>query len=350
MLFAVIFHSLSSLHAIGTMGNSFRQREDATNFPEEQRKRIFLCNSSAEWMRIALVVWLSLCFVYLYSWREPQHCQKPQLQMPMGTESRGTLDLLCQFYLPPSTSYASIRSWPECDSYHFDAVLVSPGGVGSSTLFTNLSLIGLERLNNGSDRDGLKHGLYYLEMGRIDNYIKRKRQSNEQCATKLLIYTFDQAAASVFSLYRRNFHLAHNKKLHKTPFPAGCFPNDVVSYSNINIDFLGLEDHFMSWVMGGLCDSEVPVVLLRSSYRSNSDAIQAVSESLMEIYSSKREIDIDTLTPKLKTLMVEDSHYLLGETAASFQKLQKFYAGFQKKLDSLGYMTVLFNGKYKRLV
>lgn len=310
----------------------------------------FLREVPWELLRIVTAVLLTLCVVYPFISREPR-CRTPDFLQSIPSANSYSLDLLCQFLPPGNDSKVTLHSPLKCEDSYFDAVVVSPGGVGSSTLFGNLSRVGLNHLNSDVDSDHLKHGMYAIDMQRLDALIEEGVIPPGQCATRMFIYAFDSAAAGVFSLYRRNFHNAHNQKLNKRAYPAICYPQQVENYARARIDYMNLEQHFMTWLMGGLCHSNVPVVFLRSSFRTYEDVFQAVSESLLDIYSSGSELDVDTLTPQLKPLEVQDSHYLTEKnTSKTFELLQRFYADFQQNLDGLGYLTVVFKRKYRRLV
>lgn len=320
-----------------------------------------------EWTRLVLVVFCTVYF--LCSWSPTlSRCGYPRLEFAV-TEAENTsnsnmnkdtnvdmssLALMCDLMTNHTFTKHQryIQPAAKCNSYSYEAIMVSPGGVGSSTLFRNLTRnVGMKSINNEDDIDELKHAIYPVEMERIARLFKEKNYSADNCATKMFIYTYNQAAAAVFSLYRRDYHLDHNIKLRVAPFPEKCFPENIGEYVNSGIDFMGLEDHFISYLMGGLCWSDVPVVFLRSNYRHNEDASKAVVKMLRILNEHQGEIDVESLQPDIKELEIEESHYAKEEeTREDFLKLQKFYADFQKKVDSLGYMSIFFRNKYLRLV
>lgn len=275
---------------------------------------------------------------------------------PLREQSKFTTaswDLMCDFMSNHSFQgyHEFIKQPSQCSKYSYDAILVSPGGVGSSTLFPNLTEVIGMKVNHPKDFDMLKHRLYPIEMDRLYKRMTRQKVNEGHCATKMFIYTYDQAAAAVFSLYRRNFHNSHNLKLHVTPFSDLCFPQTVKDYVASEIDFLNLEGHFMSWITGGLCWSDVPIVFLRSSYRLHLDSFEAVTKALHALHGIKGDFDLKYLQPDLKELRVMESHYAQEERRRDdFLKLQQFYSDFQNKLDSLGYLSIFFKGKHLRVV
>lgn len=240
-----------------------------------------------------------------------------------------------------------------CDNFLFDAVILSAGGVGSTSLFLDLATVGFERINDKGDRDLLKHSLYRTCMSRLTRLQKRGRSKanatlamTNECSTRLFIYTFDQAAASVLSLYGRNYQKAHNKKLRYKPFSSKVFPKDVQTYARSNIDYLGLEAHFMSWFAGGLWESKVPIFFLRSSFRGKEET----KAKVFSVIKSLLKNDVD-MKPRIEPLQVERSKYLLdNSTSPTFKKLQITYHGFQSTLDNLGYLTMVYQGQVLRLV
>jgi hypothetical protein len=246
-----------------------------------------------------------------------------------------------------------------CRSYLFDALILSAGGVGSTSLFSDLAKsVGYERINDKDDKDHLKHTLYRTCIARLrdssgHNGSKADLTSTtavNQCLTRLFIYTFDQVAASVMSLYRRNYHFAHNKKLHHQAFPTGVFPEDVDTYADSQIDYLDLEPHFTSWFMAGLWESQVPILFLRSSFRE-SNATQVAVFKIMKTLLRADPAAIVNIEPHIEPVVVKPSKYLLNDsTSLTFQKLQRTYDTFQSTLDSLGYLTIVFRGQVSRLV
>jgi hypothetical protein len=241
-----------------------------------------------------------------------------------------------------------------CDDFLFDAVILSAGGVGSTSLFLDLATVGFERINDKGDRDFLKHSLYHTCMNRLARLQKRGRSktnarlaTTNECSTRFFIYTFDQAAASVLSLYGRNYQNAHNKKLRYKPFSTKNFPVDVQTYARSNIDYLGLEAHFISWFMGGLWESKVPIFFLRSSFRGKNETKAKVFNIMKRLLKN----DVVGLEPRIEPLQVESSKYLLDNSSSpTFRRLQLTYHGFQSTLDNLGYLTMVFQGQVLRLV
>lgn len=261
-----------------------------------------------------------------------------------------SLSLVCNFVTNYKLYQPRIRPASKCDNYSYDAILVSHGGVGSSSLFHNLiNDVGMKSINDANDMDGIKHAIFPIEMQKINRLMQK--QKTKTCATKMIIYTYNEAASAVFSLYRRKYHLHHNMKLHVNPFPRKCFPNNITEYVRAGIDFLGLEDHLNSYLMGGLCWSDVPLILLRSNYRNNLEASKAVARILKTMNECQGEIDIGSLKPDIKELQIMESHYANEEqTREDFKTLKKFYAEFQEKVDNLGYMSIFFRRKHLRLV
>ena len=244
-----------------------------------------------------------------------------------------------------------------CDDFLFDAVILSAGGVGSTSLFLDLATVGFERINDKGDRDFLKHSLYHTCMNRLARLQKRGRSktnarlaTTNECSTRFFIYTFDQAAASVLSLYGRNYQNAHNQKLRYKPLSRKVFPKDVQTYAKSNIDYLGLEAHFMSWFAGGLWESKVPIFFLRSSFRGRKETKTKVFSIMKRLLNDEFSYPVD-IAPHIEPLQVEPSKYLLdNSTSSAFKKMQLTYHGFQSTLDNLGYLTVVFQGRVLRLV
>jgi len=223
----------------------------------------------------------------------------------------------------------------------FDVVLVSPGGVGSSALFSSMATNVSEKLNNLDDLDGLKHRLYHTTIENLSTMIKNN--TNFTCATRMFVYTFADAASSVFSLFRREFHEEHNIKLNDRAFPRNCFPGDVFTYAEKGIDYLNLEPHLYSWIHGGICSSRIPVLFLRSEGRNISQVWETLR--LFLAYPSQR------IQPDILKLRISESHYATDEEySEAYVKMQMGLARFQSYLDSLGYLSVAFQGTFKRLI
>lgn len=223
----------------------------------------------------------------------------------------------------------------------FDVIIVSSGGVGSSALFASMSKEVSSKLNSAGDADALKHRLFHITSKRLGDMVQQN--ATLSCATRIFVYTFSNAAASVFSLYRRNFHTHHNSKLHDNPFPQRCFPSNTSTYANEGIDYLNLEAHFHSWLHGGMCSSKIPVVFLRSEARD----IPSVWEHLRSLIQNPNE----QIGSVFSALNISESHYATDEkTRAAYIKMQKIYQRLQEELDSLGYLSVAFKGIVRRLI
>lgn len=217
---------------------------------------------------------------------------------------------------------------------------MSSGGVGSSALFNEMKQVA-QKINSAADRDSLKHRLFHITANRLVGMVVQNRTLS--CGTRLFVYTFADAAASVFSLYRRNYQRAHNTKLHVKGFPARCFPSNTSVYANDGIDYLGLESHFYSYLHAGLCSEKVPVVFLRSEGRQIPAVWDYLAAALIDPLRSFNQSVID--------LKINESHYARDEkTAGQFAKMQEIYAKLQEQLDSLGYMSIAFKNKLLRLV
>lgn len=223
----------------------------------------------------------------------------------------------------------------------FDVVLVSSGGVGSSALFASVRKEVSSKLNSAGDADALKHRLFHITSKRLHSMIQKN--ATLSCATRIFVYTFSNAAASVFSLYRRNFHTHHNTKLHDKPFPQRCFPSNTSTYANEGIDYLNLEAHFHSWLHGGMCSNKIPVVFFRSEARD----VPLVWRTLRSLIQNPNE----QISPVFSPLNISQSHYLTDEkTSAAYIRMQKIYQRLQDELDSLGYLSVAFKGILRRLI
>lgn len=223
----------------------------------------------------------------------------------------------------------------------FDVVLVSTGGVGSSSIFSDFQQRVSSRINSAGDHDGLKHRPYRRTIERLRMIMGRKQGIS--CSTAMFVYIFDDVAASVLSLYRRNFHLAHNKKLNDVPFPLECFPKLSTMYAGSGIDYFNLQAHFHSWLLGGLCSHQIPVFFFRSTSRNILqlwEILSAASQGNLGPYNTS-EIPRETST----------SHYKRDErTKADYYALKNTYKVLQEELDSLGHLSVAFNGYLRRLV
>ena len=221
----------------------------------------------------------------------------------------------------------------------FDVILVSSGGVGSSSLISDLRED--YKLNNRSDADALKHGLFHSTSQLLTAMVEKNESVS--CATRLFVYTFADAAASVFSLYKRNFHEYHNTKLHDRPFPSRCFPASTSVYASEGVDYLGLEAHFHSWLHAGICSSKVPVLFLRSEGRQ--------SPLLWDLLRSLLHNPRQAFLSNHSELHISKSHYATDmETSKEYAEMKTIYAGLQSQLDSLGYASLAFKGTLQRLL
>lgn len=223
----------------------------------------------------------------------------------------------------------------------FDVMLVSSGGVGSSAMFAAMAQEVSRKMNSGVDRDGLKHGLFHVTSAKLQRLVQNNHTVS--CGARIYVYTFADAAASVFSLYRRKFHGDHNKKLHDKPFPPRCFPQNISQYVHDGIDYFGLESHFHSWMHGGVCSRKVPVFFLRSEGRSIPQVWEVLRTALIDPHQAFRGAQ--------RPLNTSTSHYGQEEnTARDYAKLQVIYERFQAQLDAMGYLSMAFNNEFKRLL
>ncbi len=246
-----------------------------------------------------------------------------------------------------STLCEKIASWEsraaqQCDDSSkrlFDIIIVSTGGVGSSSLISDLRED--YKLNNRGDADALKHGLFHSTSQLLTAMVEKNESVS--CATRLFVYTFADAAASVFSLYKRNFHEYHNTKLHDRPFPSRCFPASTSVYASEGVDYLGLEAHFHSWLHAGICSSKVPVLFLRSEGRQ--------SPLLWDLLRSLLHNPRQAFLSNHSELHISKSHYATDmETSKEYAEMKTIYAGLQSQLDSLGYASLAFKGTLQRLL
>lgn len=246
-----------------------------------------------------------------------------------------------------STLCEKIASWEsraaqQCDDSSkrlFDIIIVSTGGVGSSNLISDLRED--YKLNNRSDADALKHGLFHSTSQLLTAMVEKNESVS--CATRLFVYSFADAAASVFSLYRRNFHEYHNTKLHDRPFPSRCFPASTSVYASEGVDYLGLEAHFHSWLHAGICSSKVPVLFLRSEGRQ--------SPLLWDLLRSLLHNPRQAFLSNHSELHISKSHYATDmETSKEYAEMKTIYAGLRSQLDSLGYASLAFKGTLQRLL
>lgn len=223
----------------------------------------------------------------------------------------------------------------------FDVIIVSSGGVGSTSLFNTTKERVSSKLNSEGDLDDLKHRLFHVTSEHLADMVNRN--TSVSCATRMFVFTFSNAAASIFSLYRREYHYYHNIKLHEEPFPDAIFPPDSLTYANGGIDYFNLEAHFHSWLLGGICSKTIPVVFLRSEGRHRPLVFEMLKSLLADPHN--------TIDPELHPLHTSESHYATDEeTAESYGKMRQMYARFQTELDALGYMSVAFQGTLKRLI
>lgn len=223
----------------------------------------------------------------------------------------------------------------------FDIVLVSTGGVGSTAMFETMATHVSRRLNYDNDMDGLKHRVFPITSSRLQELVQTKH--NISCATRIFVYTFGDAAASVLSLYRRLFHAYHNIKLNNRPFPDRCFPSNISQYADDGVDYFGLENHFMSWMHGGMCSLNVPVFFLRSEGRSIPKVLEILKTAVINPHQA--------FEGSIMTLHINASHYASNvSTAGDYAKVQLMYQRFQRQLDALGYLSMAFKSNVKRLV
>jgi hypothetical protein len=223
----------------------------------------------------------------------------------------------------------------------FDVILVSSGGVGSSALFSDMKKEVTGKLNSDADTDTLKHRLFHITSQRLS--VMLQKNVSLSCATRIFVYTFADAAASVFSLYRRDFHRHHNTKLHDRPFTQRCFPANTSVYASEGVDYLGLEAHFHSWLHAGMCSRKIPVFFLRSEGRQSPIVWDLLRSSLHDpgrIFASNHS-----------ELNISQSHYASDvKTSEEYAQVRKIYARLQSQLDSLGYLSMAFRRNLQRLL
>ena len=222
----------------------------------------------------------------------------------------------------------------------FDAVLVSTGGVGTTSMIENLHTDW--RMNSIVDDDGLKHRPFYVTTKVLQGMVLN--DSSVECATPFFLYAFGDIAGSIFSLYRRpGFAEAQNFKTHEYAIPESCFPETVDEYVKAKVDYLNLENHFNSYIHGGICSSSVPVYFLRIQR----DPEPQVLNVLKRVMEEPKQIFASTI----QTLHIKPSHYETdSETSEKYKELRSVYERLQKQFDDLGYLSVAFNGKITRLV
>lgn len=319
---------------------SGRQKSQGSRYCYHQMRHINMqaekAGASTDYRSILVSLMLTVLGlgIYIYIERERRGVRHP-LRVP-GTLQASTL---CEKIV----SWES-RAAQQCDDSSkrlFDIILVSSGGVGSSALFSAMKKEVTDKLNSHGDADALKHRLFHITSQRLSAMVQKNESLS--CATRLFVYTFADAAASVFSLYRRNFHKLHNIKLHDKPFPQRCFPANTSVYASEGVDYLGLEAHFHSWLHAGLCSWKIPVSFLRSEGRHSPLVWDLLRSSLhnpgQNFLSNRSELNISK------------SHYATDlETAKEYAKMQTIYARVQSQLDSLGYLSMAFKGRLLRLV
>lgn len=222
----------------------------------------------------------------------------------------------------------------------FDVVMVSTGGVGTTSTIEKLQQDW--RINSIVDDDSLKHRPFHLTTKTLEGLVQTN--SMVACATPLFVYAFGDIAGSVFSLYRRpGFAEAQNLKTNEYPFPDTCFPKDAFEYAREGVDYLTIESHFHSFLHGGLCSKKVPVFFLRIE-REMAPGVWDTLQRAIQNPLQEFEQNITPATPIV-------SHYSTDAgTSASYQTLFEVYERVQKQLNSLGHLSVAFNGKLTRLL
>lgn len=242
----------------------------------------------------------------------------------------------------------SVRQWEEVAARScaqgnkrlFDAVLVSTGGVGTTSMIENLNTDW--RMNSIVDDDGLKHRPFYVTTNVLEGMVLN--DSSVECATPVFLYAFGDIAGSIFSLYRRpGFAEAQNFKTHEHAIPESCFPETVDEYVNAKVDYLNLENHFNSYIHGGICSSSIPVYFLRIQR----DPVPQVLNVLKRVMEEPKQI----FASNIQALHIKPSHYETdSQTSEKYKELSVMYERLQKQFDDLGHLSVAFNGKISRLI
>jgi len=243
---------------------------------------------------------------------------------------------------------SSLREWENnaaqsCsarDNRIFDAVLVSTGGVGTTSTLEALAT--KWRVNSVVDSDGLKHRPFHTTTTELERMVLKNKSL--ECATPLFVYAFGDVAASIFSLYRRpGFAEAQNFKTREFPLPKSCFPSDIGDYINAKVDYLGIESHFHSYVIGGLCSASVPVLFMRVQRNLSPKVLKTIERAI--------ENPIQSFERSHEKLAIKASHYELdSKTSEKYRKLHMIYKRLQRQLDDMGHLSIAFNGKVTRIV
>lgn len=242
----------------------------------------------------------------------------------------------------------SVRRWEEnaaqsCEERNarlFDVILVSTGGVGTTSTLETLQ--SKWRTNSIVDGDGLKHRPFHVTTAMLEAAVVGN--SSLSCATPLFIYALGDITGSIFSLYRRSgFAEAQNSKTRENPIPDSCFPKDVAKYADDGVDYLNVESHFHSFIHGGICSSTVPVVFLRVE--------KEMAPKIVDMINSLIEKPHETLEEGILPLNVKPSHYSTdSSTSQTYEKLYSLYERLQMQIDDLGHLSVAFNGRITRMI
>jgi len=231
------------------------------------------------------------------------------------------------------------RSCERRDQRIFDIVLVSTGGVGTTSTIEGFKKNW--RLNSAKDEDGLKHRPFHVATKELARMVSTN--SSVACATPLFIYVFGDVTGSVFSLYKRpGYAEAQNLKTREHPIPELLFPASIEKYVESKVDYLDIENHFHSYIHGGICSSSIPVFFMRVQ-REPVEAVLEILESFLKNPSY-------SFVKKLTALSIKPSHYETdSDTSEKYRELRGIYERLQGQLDSLGHLSVAFNGKIIRL-
>mmetsp|Transcript_2477 Transcript_2477/g.9073 ORF Transcript_2477/g.9073 Transcript_2477/m.9073 type:complete len:302 (-) Transcript_2477:2876-3781(-) len=163
------------------------------------------------------------------------------------------------------TSSALRSVWPEAwcpqREKHYDVLLISHGGSGSSAgfnYFTKVLRVNSSHINDPGDKDGLKH---------LDFFSLSRRMVQCNITARLVVYQLGDPVDSVFSLYRRQFAIHHFKKLRPAFTDTACsrdIKTNVSLYAQAKQDIIGLYDHLDSYVVGS---NSRPIVFMNSASR-----------------------------------------------------------------------------------
>ena len=243
---------------------------------------------------------------------------------------------------------SSLREWEniaaqscnKMDKRIFDLVVVSTGGVGTTSTLETLATNW--RVNSVVDNDGLKHRPFYTTTTELKRMVLKNKSL--ECATPLFVYAIGDVAASIFSLYRRRgFAEAQNFKTREFPIPKSCFPSDIDGYINDKVDYLGIESHFHSYVLGGLCSVSVPVLFMRVERNLSPKVWKTIERAI--------ENPIQSFEKNHEELEMTASHYEIdSKTSERYQKLHMIYKRLQRQLDDLGHLSIAFKGKVSRII